>query len=318
MSFDTKTVTIFGGAGFVGRHIVRDLARLGYTIKIACRVPERAYFLKPCGVVGQVVPVACDYSDSRSIMQAIKGSDFVVNCIGILHERRKGDFVRVHTDIPAAIASACNAENVSRLVHISALGVEQDQSRYAKTKLGGEGAVLQLFPKTTILCPSVIFGPDDDFFNKFAALARIMPMLPLIGGGKTKFQPVYVGDVAQAVTVCLTAGDEICGRVFELGGPEVVDFRGIYNHLFKYTKRPRPLVSLPWSVAGMQAFFMGMLPNPMLTRDQILSLKSDHTVSKDALKLQDLGIEPTSMDIILPTYLGSYRSGGRFADQKAA
>lgn len=313
MSMKYTTATVFGGTGFVGRQIVRELARRGIVVKVATRVPERAYFLRPYGFPGQVVPLVCNYSDRKSIEGAIKGSDYVVNCIGVLHERRKGDFRRAHNEIPAAIAEFCKAQKVEAFVHISAAGIEEDSSRYAKTKLEGEKAVQQAFPKAVILRPSVIFGPDDEFFNKFASLARMMPALPLIGGGQTRFQPVFVGDVADAALACLTGGEEFTGRIFELGGPEVLTFREIYERLFKYTHRRRRLVSLPWKIAGVQACILGLLPKPLLTRDQVMSLKADHVVGKEALKLQDLGITPTAMDLVLPTYLGSYAPGGRKA-----
>jgi uncharacterized protein YbjT (DUF2867 family) len=318
MSSEYTTATVFGGTGFVGRQIVRELAKRGVIVKIATRAPERAYFLRTAGVVGQIVPIACDYKNPQSIQDAVKGSDYVVNCIGVLYERRKGDFAKAHVQIPAMIAEACKAENVKRFVHVSIPNIEADQSRYAKTKLEGEQKIRKIFPKAIILRPSVIFGPDDDFFNKFATLARYMPVLPLIGGGQTKFQPVYVGDVADAIIICLTDDAELGGRVFELGGPETLTFKEIYERLFKYTKRRRRFINLPWGIANAQAFFTGLMPKPLLTQDQVVSLKTDYTIAPDALTLQDLGITPTSMDLILPTYLESYRPGGKFADQRAA
>jgi uncharacterized protein YbjT (DUF2867 family) len=318
MNKDYKTATVFGGTGFVGRQIVRELARRGVVVKVASRAPERAYFLRTTGVVGQIVPFACNYNDPKSIAAAVKGSDYVVNCVGMLYERRRGDFKKSHAEIPAKIAEACKAAGVKRFVHISIPNIEADQSRYAQTKLEGEKAVRQNFPKTIILRPSVIFGPDDDFFNKFAGLARIMPVLPLIGGGNTRFQPVYVGDVADAAIICLTGDAELCGRVFELAGPETLTFRQIYERLFKYTKRRRPFITLPWKIASVQACFMGLMPKPLLTKDQVTSLKTDYTIAENALNLHDLGITPTPMDLILPTYLSAYQPGGKFADKKAA
>ncbi len=317
MSDTQKIATVFGGTGFIGRQVVRGLARRGYTVKVASRVPESAFFLRPAGVVGQIVPFACDYKNSESIGEAVHGADIVVNCVGILHERRKGDFRRAHADIPAAIAAACAYEKVKRLVHISIPNIEADKSRYAATKLEGERVVLAAFPHVTILRPSVVFGSDDNFFNKFARLARLLPVLPLIGGGKTKFQPVFVGDVADAVLVA-AHNPAAAGQIFELGGPETVSFKEIYEILFRYTGRSRRTINLPWGVAKVQATFTGMLPNPLLTRDQVESLKTDYTVAGDALTFADLGITPTAMDVILPTYLESYRPGGRFANQKAA
>lgn len=317
MSQTQKIATVFGGTGFIGRHVVRGLAKQGYTVKVATRVPESAFFLRPCGVVGQVVPFACDYKNPISIGEAVRGADVVVNCIGILHERRKGDFQRIHAELPAAIASACAYEKVKRFAHISIPGLGSDTSRYATTKQEGEKAIRATFPQAIILRPSVIFGADDNFFNKFAKLVRLLPVLPLIGGGKTKFQPVFVGDVADAVLAAVhnpVAG----GQTFELAGPETVTFRQIYEILFRYTGRKRMLISLPWGLAKFQARFLALLPNPLLTPDQVESLKTDYTIANDALTFRALGITPKGMDLILPTYLESYRPGGRFADQHAA
>lgn len=313
-----KTATVFGGTGFVGRQIVRELAQRGIIVKVATRIPERAYFLKPCGAPGQVVPFGCDYSDDQSIADAVKGSDYVINCIGILFQRGKArSFQRLHVDVPARIAAAASKEGVQKLVHISALGVERATSKYAKTKLEGEQAVLSNCATATILRPSVIFGEDDNFFNMFAEMARYLPVLPLIGGGKTQFQPVYVGDVADAVMAAL-GGTDAEGRTYELGGPEVVSFKEIYERLFELTERRRALVGLPFFLAKVQAFFMGLLPVPPLTPDQVESLKTDSIVTPGVLGFEALGLAPTSMGVILPTYLKSYCAGGRFANIQEA
>lgn len=322
MQQNVKTATVFGGTGFIGSQIVRELAKKGWTVKVATRVPERAYFLRPCGAVGQVVPVACDYNDDDSIAQVVAGSDYVVNCIGILYERRKQKFIKIHADLPAVIAKYSKKYGVERLVHISALGCDRGFSRYAKSKMEGEKAVKMNFPPATILRPSVIFGPGDDFFNKFATLARYLPCLPLIGGGKTKFQPVYVGDVADAVVAALSlpgvGENDPRGKTYELGGPEVVSFREIYERLFYNTRRKRALVNLSWGLAKFQAAFLSLLPKPLLTGDQVETLKTDTVVGKKALKLADLGITPTGMSLILPEYLERYCPGGHFSDQKRA
>lgn len=313
MSVNNKIATVFGGTGFVGRQIVRELADAGYTIKVATRVPERAYFLKPAGAVGQVVPFACDYSDEKSIAEAVKGADVVVNCIGILFEKgKKRTFKRVHVELPAAIGKASTQAGVRAMVHISALGADKGDSKYALSKLAGEKAVLKAFPNVSILRPSVIFGEDDDFFNMFAEMSRFTPFLPLIGGGETKFQPVYVGDVADAALKAIK-DPQARGAVFELGGPDIVSFKEIYEMLFKYTGRRRCLINLPYGLAKVQATFMSVLPKPPLTRDQVESLKTDNIVSAKAKGLADLGVQPKTMDLILPTYLEGYRAGGRFA-----
>ncbi|MCB1532271.1 MAG: complex I NDUFA9 subunit family protein [Alphaproteobacteria bacterium] len=317
MTLKNKVATVFGGTGFIGTQVVRELAKRGVTVKVATRVPERAYFLKPAGAVGQVVPFACNYGDDSSLAQAVSGSDYVVNCVGILYERgRMRRFNRIHTDLPEVIAQACKKAGVERFVHISALGCDTGTSKYAKSKLAGEKAVLKAYKTATILRPSVVFGEDDDFFNMFAHMARFVPVLPLIGGGETRFQPVFVGDVADAAMAALerpALGDSNPqGNIYELGGPDVLSFKEIYELLFDYTQRPRPLVKLPFWAAKIEAFFLQFLPKPLLTPDQVESLKTDTVVGKKALTLVDLGVNATALRSILPRYLPSYRAGGRF------
>lgn len=313
MKLDQKIATVFGGTGFVGRQIVRELAARGVRVKVATRIPESAYFLKPDGAPGQIVPIACNYNDEASIAAALCGSDYVVNCIGILYERgKRRTFQKIHTHLPRVIATMCAHAGVKAFVHISALGVDAGTSKYAKSKLAGEKAVLEVFPKASILRPSVIFGEGDAFFNMFAEMARYIPALPLIGGGKTKFQPVYVGDVADAALAALTH-KEAQGHIFELGGAEVLSFKEIYARMFKYTQAPRVLINLPYGLAKVEAAFMSLLPRPPLTPDQVESLKSDSVVSGKYPGLAELGIGAHTLDSILPTYLPSYRKGGRFA-----
>lgn len=311
-----QTVCIFGGTGFIGAQVVRELCRAGYRVKVASRVPERAFDLKPCGHVGQVVGIACDTSPEQ-IARAIDGCDIVINCIGILYEKGKSRFQKAHAELPQDIARACADHQVARLIHISALGVDKATSRYAQSKRQGEENVMRAFPDATILRPSIVFGAQDSFFNRFAALAKFLPALPLIGGGKTKFQPVYVGDVADAVMAVLK-NEKTAGNIYELGGPEVVTFRELYQKMFSVTHQPRVLLPIPYGVARIQGAVMGLLPKPPLTADQVESLKTDNVVQDGALSLHDLGITPTAMDAILPTYLKQYRLGGRFADKKQA
>ncbi len=322
MPFKDKTAIVFGGTGFIGRQVVRELARLNYRVKVASRVPERAYFLRPCGVVGQIVPVQCNASDYESVASVIRGCDLVVNCIGVLFEKQKGDFKRAHVDIPGNISKACAALNAGRFVHISALGIDICESHYAQTKREGEKAIQENFQLATILRPSVVFGPEDKFFNMFAELARYLPAFPLIGGGKTRFQPVFVGDVADAVIAGLTLPDKVGksprGKTYELGGPEVIDFKGIYKKLFHYTCRKRLLVPVPWGIAKIQGAVLGVLPEPLLTVDQVRSLKHDVVVSSEALTFDDLGITAKDMDTVLPTYLERYCPGGHFHESRSS
>ena len=320
-ALQNKVVTIFGGTGFIGRYIVSRAASEGATIKIMTRHPSSAYFLRQFGSVGQIVPVLCNYSDAE-IEKAVTGSDIVVNCLGILFEKKRGQFKQVHEHYAGVIARACSNFGVQRFVHISAAGIEASKSKYAETKLAGERAVRAAYPAATILRPSVVFGPEDDFFNKFARLTLLMPALPIIGDKDTKLQPVYVGDVASAVLKAITlpefgAGSPL-GKTYELGGPEKLTLRQIYERIFTRTQRKRFIFAMPEFLARVQAALFSVLPNPPLTNDQITSLKTDNIVGPNALTLHDLGLDATAIDAVLPDYLDRYRDGGRFADKKRA
>jgi uncharacterized protein YbjT (DUF2867 family) len=314
---NSKQACIFGGTGFIGRQIVRELAKSGYMVRVATRVPEKAFFLKPAGNVGQIIPFPCNYSQDDDIAAAIRGCDVVINCIGILYEKKKGDFVKIHTDLPRRISLLCKSSNIPRFIHISALGCDKALSQHGQSKIAGERAIFENFASASILRPSVVFGAEDNFFNMFAKLSVILPFLPLIGGGITKFQPVFVGDVCDAVMACLKNNDSIA-KVYELGGPEILDFKQIYQRMFDNTHRKKLLVPVPWGVAKIQGAVLGMLPAPLLTKDQVLSLKTDTIVSPNALSFKDLGITPTPMESVLPQYLARYQPGGRFGNKKRA
>lgn len=317
-----KTATVFGGTGFVGRYVVARLARAGAIVRVVTRHPSAAYFLRTSGTVGQIVPILSQYKTAEEIDRDVAGSDVVVNCLGILFEKRKSTFDHVHREIPQWIAQACTRHNVKRFITLSSLGAGLAKSDYAKSKYDGEQAVLAAYPTASILRPSVIFGPEDNFFNKFAALAQYAPAIPLIHGGNTKFQPVYVGDVASAVIETLTRPDtgpqSPFGKVYELGGPQILTFRELLEQLFAQTGRKRMMVSLPTPLARVKATFLGLLPVPPLTNDQITGLQTDSVVSQNARMLQDIGITPTALGTILPTYLDRFRPGGRFANKKRA
>jgi NADH dehydrogenase len=311
-----KIATIFGGTGFVGRYIVRLLAKEGYLIKVATRIPERAYFLKPCGDIGQIVPFYCDYNNQGSIDEAVQNSDLVINCIGVLYQKRKSKFKTAHIDIPEKIAKACKKNKSEYFIHISSLGVDKNNSKYAKTKLEGEKAVKKSFKNVIIFRPSVVFGPEDQLFNLFAELSRYLPFLPLIGGGKTRFQPVYVGDIAKAVVISMKKENK--GKLFELGGPEVVNFKEVYGLIFKHCNRKRALIPMPFWLAKFNAFFLGFFPKPLLTTDQVTSLKFDSVVGKKALGFSELGIMPKSLAMILPSYLERFCASGVVLEKNRA
>src|SRR6266404_5315132 len=308
-----QLVTIFGGSGFLGRHTVRALARAGYRIKVATRHPNRAFFLRPLGSVGQIDFVKCDVSDADSVARALMGAQAVVNLTGILFEKGQS-FENVQAVGAANIAKAANAAGVSALVHVSAIGADlESDSAYARTKAEGEQGVRENFPGAVILRPSIIFGPEDGFFNKFAGMARFAPALPLIGGGKTRFQPVFVGDVAQAILAGLSRQD---GRSYELGGPATYSFRELMQLVLHQTGRRRALVPVPFGLAFLKAAFLQLLPNPLLTIDQVRLLRKDNVVSATAPGLADLGITPTSVEAVIPSYLWRYRAKGEYADPR--
>jgi NADH dehydrogenase len=301
-----KAITIFGGSGFLGRHLVRRLARLGATLRVPTRHPERANYLRPMGDVGQIVLEPWDQTAPAALERLIGGSTYVVNLIGILAERRKGEFETVQGRLPGLIATAAREAGASRLVHLSAIGADRGSSSvYGRTKAEGEEAARAALPASVILRPSVVFGPEDEFFNRFARMAMISPALPLIGGGRTRFQPVYVGDVADAIVAALQR-DDAAGRTYELGGPKVYTFRELMELTLRLVNRRRALVGLPYGLAAFQARFLQLLPEPPLTVDQVELLKRDNVVAPDALTLRDLGVEPTPLEVVVPAYLQAY------------
>lgn len=312
-----KTIVLFGGAGFIGRYIVREAAKRGWQINIASRDPNAALYLKTCGSVGQIAPIFANISDDDSVRAAMRGADFVVNLCGILYETSRQKFDGVHRDGADRVARIAAEMGVQRLVHISAIGASSSSpASYAKSKAAGEEAVRNQMSDATILRPSIVFGPEDGFFNLFAGLARLSPFLPLIGGGSTRFQPVYACDVAEAVMAVLDSTDT-AGKTYELGGPRTYTFKQLLQLILVEIGIKRPLIPLPWSMAMIQATFLGLLPKPLLTRDQVKLLKADNVVSDDALGLKDLNIEPTAVEVIVPTYLRRFRPGGRFAPKAA-
>jgi NADH dehydrogenase len=314
-----RRVTVFGGSGFIGRYIVQRLARRGAQIAVVARNASDALYLQTMGDVGQVALINAHLGDERKIAAAIEGADTVVNLVGILAQSRRHSFDAVQHEGAGLIARLAKAAGVARLLHVSAIGADpQSAALYARTKGQGEAAVRAAFPAATILRPSIVFGPEDEFFNRFAEMASRLPFLPLIGGGTAKFQPIYVGDVADAALAAL-GSERAQGRLYELGGPQTYTFRELMALLVKEIERPGTrLVPVPFGLASLIGAFAEWAPNPPLTRDQVKLLRRDNVVAADALTLHDLGIVPTAPDLILPTYLNRYRPGGWFTTQRAA
>lgn len=310
-------VTVFGGTGFVGRQVVRSLARQGWRVRVAARNVGRGYRLRMLGDVGQIEVVQANLRNADSVGRALDGAEACVNLVGVLFEGGRQGFQALHAMGAKTVAEAAAARGVTRFVQISALGADpQSPSKYARTKAEGEAAVRAAAPTAVILRPSVVFGPEDDFFNRFAAMAGVSPALPLPGGGATRFQPVYVGDVAAAVARVL-ADPDCAGRTYELGGPGVFTFRELMDFVLRETGKRRILVPLPWPVASLIGKVAALsaivgIP-PVLTADQVELLRSDNVVSDGAAGLEALGITPRSVEAITPTYLYRYRKGGQYA-----
>jgi len=303
-------VAILGGSGFIGRYIVKRLAERGDVLAVGARHAASAKFLKLKGDVGQVGLLNITIEDEALLPAFLAGNDTVINCVGILRESASRTFDRLHHTAPARLARLAREAGAQRLIHISAIGADpRATSAYARSKAAGEQAVRDAFPTATILRPSIVFGPEDQFFNRFAALAMVSPALPLVGGGLTRFQPVYVGDVASAAVRSIDdpAG---AGRTYELGGPKVYTFRQLIELLLEEIRRKRLLIDIPFGTASLQARLMAILPSPPLTPDQVELLKRDNIVSSGALTLATLGITPTALEAILPTYLDRFRRGG--------
>jgi uncharacterized protein YbjT (DUF2867 family) len=311
-------ITIYGGSGFLGRHVVRALAKRGYRIRNAVRRPDLAGHLQPLGRVGQIHSVQANLRDQASVERAAAGADVLINLVGILFERGKQRFDAVHAQGAEYVAQAARSHGVP-LVHVSAIGADANStSAYARTKADAEARVLAALPSAVIMRPSVMFGPDDNFSNLFASMAQMSPFLPLIGGGETKFQPAFVGDVAQAIAKAVD-GEARAGTIYELGGPEVLTFKEILQCLLKVIGRKRMLLPLPFGIAKLQAAFLQYLPTPLLTPDQVELLRYDNVVSAaaqaDGRTFQAFGIQPDTMEGVVPAYLWRFRKTGQFYTQ---
>lgn len=312
-----SVVTVFGGSGFLGRHTVQALARAGYRIRVAVRYPNLAAYLPPMGTVGQVQLLKCNVLDEAAVARAVQGSDAVVNLVGILYPAGGQTYEGMHVTAPTIIARAAKKAGVSSLVHVTTVGIStESESRYSRSKAEGENAVRHEFSDATIVKPSIVFGPEDNFFNKFANLARFVPFLPLIGGGHTKFQPVCVTDVADAVVACVKDG-ATHGKTYELGGPTVYSFKQMLQIVLRETGRRRALVPVPFFLASIKAMFLQFLPGKLLTPDQVTFLKTDNVVAPGALTFTDLGIIPDSLEAVLPSYLWRFRARGQYENSSS-
>ena len=312
MQNNQKIIAIFGAGGFLGKHLMRQLTKLDYRVKVATRHPYLKGYLKPLGNPGQIELFKTNIFNSESIRQVLKNCDLAINLVGILYETRKQKFNQIHSQFPYLLSNLCNEIVIKNLVHVSALGVkEKHTSQYMQSKLQGEKNIQDTFKPSVILRPSVVFGPEDKFFNTFASLAQFSPVLPLIGGGKTKFAPIYVGDVAKAIVKALELNNPE-PKIYELGGPESYSFKELMEILLAEIKKKRFLVPVPFGFAKFQSYFLQMMPNPILTPDQVELLKHNNVVSGDYPILKDLGITGTSIKTILPKYIYRFRRGGQF------
>ncbi|MCR9109679.1 complex I NDUFA9 subunit family protein [Marivita sp. XM-24bin2] len=317
----SKLVTIYGGSGFVGRYIVRRMAKQGWRVRVAVRRPNEAIFVKPYGVVGQVEPILCNIRDDASVRAAMQGADAVVNCVGILAKNGKNTFDAVQAEGAGRVARLAAESGISTMVHISAIGADQaSDSDYQRTKAEGEAAVLEHMPNAVILRPSIVFGPEDEFFNRFASMTRFGPILPVVGAD-TKFQPVYVDDVAKAA--CRAVTGNAASGIYELGGPDVNTFRELMHHMLNVIRRRRLIVNIPFFMAsimgGLSDFANtvsgGLIP-AMITRDQVKNLRKDNVVSEDHKTFADLDITPVALEAVLPDYLWRFRPSGQYAGIK--
>ena len=312
MQNNQKIIAIFGAGGFIGKYLIRELTKLEYRIKVATRNPYLKGYLKPLGNPGQIELFKTNIFNSEDVKRVLKNCDLAINLVGILYETRKQKFNHVHSQFPYLLSNLCNEIGIKNLVHISALGIkERHPSYYMQSKLQGEKNIQDNFKSSVILRPSIVFGPEDKFFNTFASIAQFSPFLPLVGGGKTKFAPIYVGDVAKSIVKALELNNSK-PKIYELGGPENYSFKELIEILLTEIKKKRLLIPIPFGIAKFQSYFLQMMPNPLLTPDQVELLKHNNIVSGDYPILKDLGITGTAIQSILPKYIYRFRTGGQF------
>ena len=309
---NNRIIALFGGSGFIGINLIRELTKLDYRLKIPSRKPFLHGRLKPLGNPGQIELFKINIFNSEDVRQVLKNCHAVINLVGILHETRKQKFNHVHSEFPYLLSNLCNEMGIKKLIHVSALGVrEGHSSKYIQSKLQGEKNIKENFKSSVILRPSILFGPSDRFFCRFASIAQLSPFLPLIGGGKTKFAPIYVGDVSKAIVKSLELNN-LQPKIYELGGPENYSFKELMEILLNEIKKKRLLIPIPWGLAKFQSFFLNMMPNPLLTPDQVELLRFPNIASGDYPGLKDLGITGTAIQSVLPKYVQRFRAGGEF------
>ena len=312
MQNNQKIIAVFGAGGFLGKHLMRQLTKLDYRVKVATRNPYLKGYLKLLGNPGQIELFKTNIFDPDDIKKVLKNCDFIINLVGILYETKKQKFNEIHSQFPYLLSNLCSEFRIKNLIHISALGVrEKHVSRYMQSKLQGEKNIQNTFRSSVILRPSVVFGPEDKFFNTFASIAQFSPILPLIGGGKTKFAPIYVGDVAKAIVKALELNNSK-PKIYELGGPKNYSFKELMEILLSEIKKKRFLLPVPFGLAKFQSYFLEMMPNPLLTPDHVEMLKFNNIVSGEYSTLKDLGITGTTIQSILPKYIYRFRTGGQF------
>jgi NADH dehydrogenase len=312
MQNNQKIIAIFGAGGFLGKHLMRELTKLDYRIKVATRNPYLKGYLKPLGSPGQIELFKTNIFNPNDVKNILENCDLVINLVGILYESRNQKFNEIHSEFPNMLSNLCNEIGIRNLVHISALGIkEKHSSIYMQSKFKGEKNIQENFKPSVILRPSIVFGPEDKFFNTFASLAQFSPALPLIGGGKTKFAPIYVGDVAKAIVKALELNNSE-PKVYELGGPENYSFKELMEILLTEIKKKRLLIPIPFGFAKFQSYFLQMMPNPLLTPDQVELLKHNNIVSGEHPNLKDLGITGTPIQSVLSKYIYRFRTGGQF------
>ena len=312
MQNNQKIIGIFGAGGFLGKHLMRQLTKLDYRVKVATRNPYLKGYLKPLGNPGQIELFKTNIFNPEDVKQVLKNCDLAINLVGILYETRKQKFNQIHAQFPNLLSELCNELGIKKLVHVSALGVKEGHpSQYMQSKLQGEKNIQDTFKQSVILRPGIMFGPEDKFFNTFATLAQFSPALPLIGGGKTVFEPIYVGDVAQSIVKSLEFNN-LKPSIYELGGANY-SFKELMQILLSEINKKRFLIPIPWGMAKFQSYFLQMLPTPLLTPDQVTMLRYDNVVSGEYKTLKNLKIKPTTIQSILPKYIYRFRSGGEFS-----